>query len=72
MGGNRSFANMRGQMLKTDSALRQHHIEMHLLGQTAQSMPAAVLEAQAGAGDEIAHRTRRERFTGLRCARDAC
>src|SRR6516164_782951 len=44
------------------SVLSQYRIEMHTSGQTTQRVPAAVREAEAGAGDEIAHRARHQRL----------
>jgi hypothetical protein len=43
------------QNSRTTETSSENPVEAHLLGQALQRMSAAVLKAQAGAGDEIAH-----------------
>ena len=50
---------------------RQYCIEAHFLGQAAQRVAAAVLEAQARAGDEVAHRARHQGLARPGHRRDA-
>src|SRR5205807_6553135 len=67
-----SIKSLSRKTAKSGDKLSEDAVKAHLLRQTFQRMSAAILEAQAGAGHQVADRTRHDRFSRFRLGRDAC